>query len=248
MAENTTGGQLGSRRAAQIERMRKKNPERNYEDDESLFGAISDDYDAYEDELAGYKENEKTLSDMLATDPRSAQFLTDMHRGKDPVVGLVRNFGIEIKDCLDDPAMQEEIAEANREYVERVAQNKALEDEYNANLEETKQTLAAYQEERGLSDDDIDAIFAKALSIASDGVMGKFTRETLDMISKAMNYESDVAMASEEGEIAGRNAQITERLRKGKQGDGIGSLSGKPGRGVGKEAPKTMFDWANEAV
>ena len=72
---------------------------------------------------------------MMSADPRSAQYLTDWANGEDPVVGLVRNFGAEIKDVLEDPEMQDKLAEANKEYVERVAKNKALEEEYSNNRE-----------------------------------------------------------------------------------------------------------------
>ena len=43
----------------------------------------------------------------------AAAFLADMHGGKDPFVSLVRNFGMEIENVIDDPAMQEELAAAN---------------------------------------------------------------------------------------------------------------------------------------
>ena len=103
----TDNNEVMSKRDRHIDRLRKKYPDKSFEDDEEIYGAISDDYDQYEQELEGYKGREKVLSDMFAADPRSAQFITDMHNGEDPVVGLVRNFGIEIKDMLDDPDMQD---------------------------------------------------------------------------------------------------------------------------------------------
>ena len=81
------------------------------------------------------------------------------------------------------------------------------------------------------------------------GVMGKFSTETLDMACKALNYDADVAAAGEEGEVAGRNAKITEKLRKSNKGDGTAPLGGKNGQGV--SAPRktqSMFDLANEAM
>lgn len=245
MADNK---EVKSRRDQHIERLRNKYPEKQFEDDEEIYGQISDDYDQYEQELEGYRGREKTLSDMFAADPRSAQFLTDMHQGKDPVLGLVRNFGVEIKDVLDDPQMQDKIAEANKEYVERVANSKKLDEEYDRNMEATLETLRQFQSERGMSDDQIDQVVDFLLSIVRDGVMGKFSPETLDMACKALNYEADVAAAGEEGEVAGRNARITEKLRKSKQGDGTAPLGGKHGQGG--EVPQkrqSVFDLAAEA-
>lgn len=246
MAENN---EVKSRRDQHLERLRKKYPEKKFEDDEEIYGQISDDYDQYEQELEGYKGREKSLSDMFAADPRSAQFLTDMHNGTDPVVGLVRNFGVEIKDVLDDPEMQDKIAEANKEYVERIANSKKLDDEYEKNMDVTLDTLRQFQAERGMSDDQIDKVVDLLLGIVRDGVMGKFSIETLDMACKALNYEADVAAAGEEGEVAGRNAKITEKLRKSNKGDGTAPLGGKNGQGVAKPSQKShsIFDLAAEA-
>lgn len=246
MAENK---EVRSRRDQQVERLRKKYPEKKFEDDEEIYGQISDDYDQYEQELEGYRGREKSLSDMFAADPRSAQFLTDMHNGRDPVVGLVRNFGVEIKDVLDDPKMQDKIAEANKEYVERVARSKKLDEEYDKNMDATLETLRQFQSERGMSDEEIDKVVDLLLGVVRDGVMGKFSRETLDMACKALNHDADVAAAGEEGEVAGRNAKITENLRKSAKGDGTAPLGGKNGRDSGAERrEKSMFDLANEAM
>ena len=246
MADNN---KVKSRRDQHIDRLRKKYPDKKFEDDEEIYGQISDDYDQYEQELEGYKGREKSLSDMFAADPRSAQFLTDMHNGNDPILGLVRNFGVEIKDVLDNPEMQEKIAEANKDFVERTAKSKKLDKEYEANMDTSLETMRQFQTENNLDDAQMDAIAAHLLTIAGDIVMGKFTRDSLELARKALNYDADVAAAGEEGEIAGRNTKIVEDLRKSKKGDGIAPLGGKNGEGYSSPLKKdqSIFDLAAEA-
>lgn len=240
--------EVKSRRDQHLERLRKKYPDKKFEDDEEIYGTISDDYDQYEQELEGYKGREKTLSDMFAADERSAQFLNDWRNGQDPVVGFVRTFGMEIKDVLDDPEMQDKIAEANKEYVERVAKSKKLDEEYERNMDATLETLRQFQTERGMSDEQIDAVVDFLLGVVSDGVMGKFSTATLDMACKAINHDEDVAAASEEGEVAGRNSKITEQLRKSKKGDGTAPLNGKNSQpGNSEPKAKSIFDLARDA-
>lgn len=236
-----------SKKLKHLARLRERYPDKKFEDEEEIYGQISDDYDQYDQRLSDYEEREKALSDMFSADPRSAQFLVDMHKGEDPVVGLVRNFGIEVKDALDDPEMQERIKEANKDYVERVAKSKALEEEYDSNMETTLEVLRQFQEDRGLTDEQIDEVVAKMLGVITDGVKGKFTPETLDMFLKAINHDQDVALANEEGNIAGRNAKIKEMLRKSQQGDGTQPLGGRNG-GTGGGRGKSIFDLANEAM
>ncbi len=245
MAENK---EVKSKRDQHVERLRKKYPDKKFEDEEEIYGQISDDYDRYEQDIEGYKGREKKISDMFSADPRSAQFLVDMHNGNDPVLGLVRNFGIEIKDVLDDPDMQEKIAEANKDFVERTAKSKKLDEEYDANMDASLDTMRQYQAENNLSDEQIDNIATLLLGVAGDIVMGKFTRDTLEMARKALNYDADVATAAEEGELAGRNAKITEKLRKGNKGDGTAPLNGRNGTPGGQaQRSKSIFDLANEA-
>lgn len=245
----TDNNNVESNRAKHIARLREKYPEKQFEDDEEIYGQISDDYDQYEQQLGEYSKNEKALSDMFEADPRSAQFLVDMHNGNDPVVGLVRHFGMEIRDVLDDPQMQDKIAEANKEYVERIANNRRLEQEYNQNMENTLETLREFQEQKGLSDEDVDRVIEALLSIVNDGVMGKFAPETLEMVCKAINYDTDIEAAGQEGEVAGRNAKITERLRQSRRGDGTMPLAGSNGTdSEGRSRGQNMFDLAAEAM
>lgn len=236
-----------SKRDAYLTRLKKKYPDKKFEQDDEIFDQAGADYDEYEGTIEKYKGREKELSDMFAQDPRSARFLTDMARGQDPVVGLVRNFGVEIKDVLDDPDKQEEIAEANREYVERVARNKSLEEEYNRNLDQTLETLRGFQQQKGMSDEEIDDVVELLLGIVRDGVMGKFSPQALEMACKAINHDADVQAAGEEGEIAGRNAKIEERLRRRQKGDGTQPLGGKNGAAGGGAEPD-MFALANQAI
>lgn len=195
----TEDKEVRSNRERQLSRMRQRYPDREFADDEEMYGAIYDDYDQFEHELEDYRGREKQLSEMFASDPRSAKFLSDWHRGKDPVIGLVETFGPEIRDILDDPDMQDKLAEARKDYLERAANSRKLDEEYETNMDQTLETARGFQQKRQLSDDQIDALFSFLLGIIQDGVMGKFSEETLELAYKAMNYDEDVAAAGEEG-------------------------------------------------
>lgn len=230
------------------ERLQSKYPDKVYEDDEALFAQISDDYDDYDKQIADYQQREKSLADLFTSDPRSAMFLTEWREGGDPMMALVRNFGVEIKDVIDDPEKQAEIAEANKEFVERVAKEKELEGVYKHNLAQSMEMLDKMQEQEGLTDEEVDKTMEFIIGIVQDGVLGKFSPETFAMARKAMNHDADVASAAYEGEVRGRNEKIEETLRKNKQGDGTAVLNGKtPNTQQAKPRPKSIFDWANEA-
>ena len=236
-----------SKRDRQIGRLREKYPDKKFEDDEEIYGQIGDDYDNYEKEIGGYREREKALSDMFAADPRSAEFLTEISKGGSPVISLLKNFGPDIKEALDDPEKMQEVADAWAEEQERIAKSRKLDDEYAENLPKSLEALRKYQEENNLTEEQADAIIFALINIVRDGVMGKFSPEMFDLMSKAINHDVDVADAQEEGEVAGRNQKVTEKLRKSKNGDGLAPLNGKNNQQGGDKRDMDIFDIANMA-
>ena len=235
-----------SKRELLNERMKGKYPDMDFSDDEVLAGRINDDYDDYESQLSGYRDNEKKITDLFNADPRSASFMIGWSEGADPAVELVRQFGTDIKEAIDDPERQEAIAAANKEYLERVAKEKELEETYQANLAESLKNIDELQAKHGLTDEQVDEAMALVLQIANDAVVGKFTPETIEMAMKAINHDVDVDEAALEGEIRGKNTKIEETLKRNEAGDGVAALAGKNNIPP-KRAGQSIFDEARGA-
>lgn len=244
--EGTENKQVKTKREMAMERLQGRYPEKDFSDEEVMFGQISDDYDDYDRQLGEYKDREDKLNKMFDSDPRTAYFLSTWREGNDPVVSLIRQFGTDIKDAIDDPARQDEIAAANKDFVERMAKEKELEAEYQSNLEESLKVLEQVQQEKGASDEDIDNAMEFLVGIMKDGIVGKFSRESIEMAMKALGHDADVAAAAHEGEVLGRNAQIEEKLRKKNEGDGTAMLDGKNGS-VRRPNNRSIFDVARDA-
>ena len=225
--------EVKSNRDKYIERLKTKYPDKEFADDEALFSQINEDYDGYDKEIEEYKGKEKALSDLFASNPRSAAFLTDWRNGEDPIVGLVRKFGDDFKAALEDPEKQEALAAANKEYAERIAKEGEFEEQYQQNINETLNIIEQLQQETGLSDDDIDKAMEFLISIMKDGLIGKFSKDSILMAMKAINHDEDVELADREGEVRGRNTKIEEKLRKGNRNDGTANLAGKNGGSQG---------------
>lgn len=216
-----------SNRDRYAERLHSRYPDREFADDDALWAQANEDYDNYDKELSEYKDREKALSDLFTSDPRSAAFLTQWRKGKNPAVALVEMFGDDFVEELKDPDKQEELAAASKEYADRIAKEKEFDKQYQKNIQETLETLEKMQSEEGISDDEIDNAMTFLVGIMKDGILGKFTPESIRMALSAINHDEDVAVAAREGEVKGRNARIEERLRKGPRGDGTANLDGK---------------------
>lgn len=250
MAENQAPTATKSRRDQFGERLKKKYPDREFADDEALFGQIDDDYAEYDNQLNQYKERESRFTDLLSKDPRSAQFIADMAKGNDPWIAVIERLGIDgVTDLINDPAKQAEYAEANKKYVERVAKEKSLEEEYEKNMKEvTLPMLERMKQERGISDDMIDAAWEYLHHIGDAAIRGTFTEADIDMALKAVNHDADVQNARSEGAVAGRNAKIDEQLRKPKTGDGQPNLAGSNNAPTRQQKKSlNIFDYADAA-
>lgn len=246
MAENQP---TKSRRESVLGRMRTKYPEKKFEEEEELFGQIDDDLAASEEEIGKYKEREGKLAGIVGKDPRAAQFLSDMANGKDPWLAVLERLGIDgVSDLLNNPEKQEEYAEANRKYVERIAKEKSLGEEYETNFAESMKLLEQMQTDRGLSDEQIDGAMDLIMKITNEAIMGKFTPETIDMALKAINHDAEVEAARNEGVVAGKNAKIDETLRQPKAGDGLPAMGGtNNGPTRQKQRNFNIFDYAEAA-
>lgn len=219
--EQPINEQVKSKRDSFIERLKGKYPDKQFADDEEIYGTINDDYDDYDNRIKHYEKDNKEFSDMMGLDPRMGQLMAGLMKGGDLVTGFVSLFGPEIADAYDDPEMMEKLAKANKEYLERVSKNKELEDEYTKNLEDSLQAIEKIKEERGYTDEQVDEGLEKLCQIGYDVIVGKFTPEALDFAFKGISHDADVEDAAHEAEVRGRNANIEERLKKRTKGDGI---------------------------
>lgn len=236
-----------TRRDEALERLRARYPEKSFDDDDAVYGQMLDDYDAGERELEGYRERERKFADLMSADPRNAKFLTEWSDGKHPAVALVEMFGDDFVEELKDPARQEELARASKDFAERVAKEKEYDELYTKNIDASRDMIEQLQKDEGLSDDDIDRAMAFLVGIMKDGILGKFSKESVLMALNALDHDADVAAAQEEGEVAGRNAKINEKLRKQSKNDGTANLAGKNGGGRPQVRRPALFELADQA-
>lgn len=228
MPENNT---VKSKRDMAMERMKAKYPDKSFDDDESFFGQINDDYDDYDKQLAESRSREEAFSNMFTSNPKSARLMMEWKNGKDPVAALISIYGKEdILAAIDDPEKLEAIEAANKEFAEKVAKNDEYEAQYERNLPESLSAIEKWAQGKGYGDEIIDKAVTSLSKLCGDFIVGKITPESIEMIIKAENYDVDVEQAHMEGEVAGRNAKIEEKLRKNNKGDGTVALDGKNGK------------------
>lgn len=229
--------EVKSKRDLITERMRSRYPDAQFEDDEALFGKIGDDFDDYDNRIKGFQDRENAFAGMFGSDPRTANFLMDWKNGKDPLVEFARRFG---KDALEDENKLEEIAAANQEYLERLAENEKLETQYQENIAKSLDLASAFEQEHGLSEEQGNRVLDLIAQISKDYIVGVISKETLEMALKAINHDEDVDDAGREGEARGANKKIDEKLRKKARTDSVPAIQGQNGAAAPEEGKRDL--------
>ena len=224
------------------DRYAKKYPDRDFTSEESanaLDDEVIAELESYDAEIQGYRDNDKKMKDLFNSDPRSGRFLVNWASGGgNPIGYLLDIFGPELKEALESEEGRAKIVDSTNKYLERKAQEEAGESERMANYEQSINDLAAFAQEKGISDEQAIAIFEKVNQIGFDVIDGKYSRESFEMAYNAMNYTTDVETARKEGEVAGKNQKIEEKLAKVEKPIDMPPTVGGQGAGVPETTPK----------
>lgn len=215
-----------------IARLKKSHPDEDFEDDEKIYNRIAEDFDTYEKDIAERNKNDEAITNLFASDPRSAAFLMNWRKGEDPVVQLIRAFGDDFREALDDPDMQEKFAKARQEYLARQMKEKELEEQAQTNLAASLDNLEKVQQQGGYTDEQANEVFERFAQIVDDAILSKVAPETWQVMFKAMNYDKDLSTAAMEGEVRGRNAKIDANKRKMTLPEGVPPMLGGEGSEV----------------
>ena len=70
--EDPKNEQVKSKRDSFLERLKGKYPDKQFVDEEEIYGAINDVYDNYDNELKRLKDDESKIMEMFSADPRTA--------------------------------------------------------------------------------------------------------------------------------------------------------------------------------
>lgn len=217
-----------SRREQLMARLQERYPDEDFSDENAVAGRVLDDYDDLQQRHDAMKADEDKLSALFDRDPKAATFMQRWIDGSDPAVELVRLYGDEeLRAALDDPAKQDELAKASKEYAERVAKDRDFEQKYQQQLGASLDAMDAFQAEKNLTDDEMDALLGAMAQSATDFIEGKITPEALEAALKSSRFDAEVATAEREGEVRGRNQKIEAKLRKRGAGDGVPELSSR---------------------
>jgi len=199
---------------------------------------VSKDYGPTKEKNTKYETANKNVQAMMHDNPEMGGVLADM--GKGAKAGQVLNKYFDLQAIIDSGGGDDDMYEENNKartanYEKYQAHLKTLTD----NEEKSFAVIEEFKKEKKLEGENADKFgnwIADAIEAAN---MGNITKDFLERMYYAMNYESDVADAKKIGEISTKNAAIDEKMKSEEElqlGDGtprIESANEEIDKGVG---------------
>jgi hypothetical protein len=216
-----------------------KYPEKEYGGENAEDALVAEvlaeleDYDARLGEFEEGKAQSQKMVDLFNRDPRSSRYLLALASGEgNPIDYLLDIYGPDLLDALQSEEGRAKIVESNNKWLEKKASEESTMQGRMDNYEKSVSDLVAFAEEKGLSDEQAVEIFEKVNQIGLDAIEGIYTPESFQMAYDAMHYTADVEQARKEGEVAGKNQKIEEKLAKVKTPTEMPPSVGGQGAGV----------------
>lgn len=206
----------------------------NLEDEESMYGTLHD-------YMRNNDESQSRFAEALTQDPRLAQVMADIiGKKKGSAASLARYFGKDFLSMEEGSPEYEELLKAEEERMAELEKSRASQQEFDTNIEKSLPILDEFARENGMENCDafLDEVYAKILEPIFSG---NYTKDVLQMLHKALNYDTDVNEAFNAGNVKGKNERI-ESMKKD-IGDGLPKIGGNAAKITEKRAqPRKAFN------
>lgn len=207
------------------ERLKKRFADREFNSDEDWDNAAEEAYAEDEESINVFKDNNKIIDEVIASDKDLAAIIADIVANHIPFrAAVAKRFSPEdlvAKEGDDDYDYYQ------KSYEERVATGKEIQriaQERLKNEDEAYDNIDAFCENKGYSDEDKKEFIGFINEFYNSLSMRKITPEILQTLDNARHYEDDMASAEETGFVAGKNENIAAKRAAEKTkaaGDGV---------------------------
>lgn len=208
-------------------------PDMNLDDEEAFYTQAN----ANLDELEGYREDNRVISEAFEKTPLLAGLVVAAKQGENPFTYLAENVGpdMDIRELATDEEFGKKMGEALAKYQERQAASAKAAEEIGTNMQQSFAALKELQQERGMSDEEAVALVKKMFGdvddngeVTDEGIFGRaskgmVSKEVWQAILKAENYDADIASATDRARASALNERIQNPKRE-MGGPGIPSM------------------------
>ena len=191
------------------ERLKKRFADREFNSDEDWDNAAEEAYAEDEESINVFKDNNKIIDEVIASDKDLAAIIADIVANHIPFrAAVAKRFSPE--DLVAKEG-DEDYDYYQKSYEERVATGKEIQriaQERLKNEDEAYENIDAFCEKKGYGEEDKKEFIGYINEFYNSLSMRKITPDILQTIDNARHYEEDMASAEESGFVAGKNEKI----------------------------------------
>ena len=174
----------------------------------------------------------------VENDPDFGAMLSEIFKGGTARTAIARAYGPEAFTAVDGDPDFDEMTKSMEEGRKRLDGKRKYAETVKKNQQMSIQEIETYFQEKSYSEEEAIARIDKYMEIRQDFLDDKLTRKHLELLDKAMDFDTAVQQAEEAGKVAGRNEKIVEKREKMKTAsDGLPELVGQ---GRKPEKPKSF--------
>lgn len=197
--------------------LKEKYPDKEFAEDDDLMEALleaASEGDTYR--MKAQEVNQK-LVDLFEAEPVIYNIIQDALNGAPGHVAIARHIDPEdLEAAKGDPdyaAWEENLGSR----ASKLEQKRNMEKEVEANIAQSMEQAQAFAEEKGLDEEQTMDFLGKVDDALADVYKGKVTKDFLNNMWKALNYEQGIEEAKTLGEAKGRNEKIVAQKEDKKQ-------------------------------
>lgn len=205
------------------ENIRKKYPDNDFADEDALYEASMQGYDAEHDRNKQFAADNQRLYQLLTENPDVKNFISALVSGEG--LGKALSYLQPLMDMDEDSDEYASYQEGINSRKAREAEADAAIAEFDRNMKESAEALKTFAEANGMDEDAVEEF----VTFITDEIQqklfaGKIDMEFLEKFYRAFNYDADMAASEENGRIKGRNEAIEAKNKKLKKGDGLPAI------------------------
>lgn len=193
------------------ERVSKRYPDLNMDDEDAYYDQMGKAFDEYE----GYESNTQRLREAMEKSPEMAKMLAAA-QGQDnfdPITYLFENANTDILALAEDPEGAKKFGELREQQLQRQAENDDIQKSVLDNMPASIKAVRAKAQEMGLDDERTQETVGKMFQVMEDLVRGKIDPEVFALLAKGQDYDTAVEQAHDEGRVEGLNQKVDDKLR-----------------------------------
>lgn len=221
--------EVGMKRHPLYDRMQSSYPDRDYSaGDDEYLNAANDHITNLEDYKTRNDEAVNKIVQAIESEPALGALIRDVMKGASLREAIARNVDIEGLTAMEGDPDYDGWSKAKQERMDRMKADQEYTNKLNTNREASMKEIEAFAQDENIPMEEAAKVLEEANSMLTDIYQGNITRKYLKILRDGIMAQADIEAARTEGEIAGKNAQIEEKIKKTKtgMGDGMPDLVG----------------------